>query len=82
MRITVCDVCQTKEGVEKVWLPYDRKMDAAGSMEDVGETFDLCCKCYLRVLRFRVLQEARTGRIDKWAFNKKLIEDIKGKISR
>jgi len=29
-----------------------------------------------------VLQEVRAGRIDKWAFNEKLIEDIKNEISR
>jgi len=81
MQITICDICGTRKDVQKVWFPYDRKMDAAGSMENVGETFDLCCKCYLKVLKSVILKEAEIGRINEWTFNKELIEDIRNRIN-
>jgi len=77
MQITICDICGTREDVEKVWLPYDRKLDVAGSTEDVGETFDLCCKCHLKVLNEAVRKEIDAKRVAEWLFNRELIKIIR-----
>ena len=42
--IKVCDVCGTKDNVNSRYYPYDRRADGAGGMEDVGDSFDLCCR--------------------------------------
>lgn len=49
--IIICDICNTRENVEKITLAYDRCMDAAGSMDDVCECFDLCQKHWMMVYR-------------------------------
>lgn len=49
--IRICDICDSKNRVNSVYLPYDRKTDAAGSMEDIGESYDLCERCELRILK-------------------------------
>ena len=38
----LCDVCGAKVTTHSVFACTDRKCDAAGSMDDVGESFDLC----------------------------------------
>jgi hypothetical protein len=49
--ITICDVCGSRDNVNRRSYCYDRKLDAAGSMSDVSETYDLCESCELRALR-------------------------------
>ncbi len=82
MQIVICDICETRDNVKRVWLPYDRKMDAAGSMDTVGEYFDLCPTCHLNclqvILKFLFSQEEPV--LSEWTFNKKLIEVIKSKM--
>ncbi len=39
--IITCDICKA-EGALTCWFTTDRKMDAAGSMDDVQECLDLC----------------------------------------
>ncbi len=51
-----CDACPTPKAVEvasehSVYLYLDRKMDAAGSMEDDGETIHLCHACCIAMLK-------------------------------
>lgn len=50
MQITVCDVCRTEENVETLTLTVGREMDAAGSMDNVHRTFDLCASHRLEFL--------------------------------
>lgn len=38
----LCDICGAKTTTSPIFACTDRRMDAAGSNEDVGETFDLC----------------------------------------
>ena len=76
MQIRICDICGTREDVQKVWLPYDRKMDGAGSMEDVGETYDLCCRCHLKVLKDVIRKEINARKIIERLFNQDLIKAI------
>jgi len=45
-----CDVCDGYENVERHTYLNDRKSDGAGSMEDTGETYDLCRDCEFAVL--------------------------------
>jgi hypothetical protein len=46
-----CDRCgRTAEKSARVFLRTDRRADAAGSAEDVGETLDLCIKCCERLI--------------------------------
>jgi hypothetical protein len=49
--IIVCDMCGSKDNVKRRSYYYDRKMDAAGSMENVCETYDLCEHCELLVYK-------------------------------
>jgi len=77
MQITVCDICGTQKNVQQVSLTYDRRTDAAGSSEDVYETFDLCCKCYLKALKTAIKEEIRRKNLNEHLFNKNLIEIIR-----
>jgi len=37
----LCDICG-REKATTIWFTIDRQMDAAGSMDDVCESLDLC----------------------------------------
>lgn len=41
--IISCDICKAT-GATTVWFTVDRRMDRAGSMDDVEESVDLCPK--------------------------------------
>jgi len=58
MDIKICDICKdrTKEATRYSYA-YDRKMDAAGSMSDEWETYDLCAQCLATIL-IRTLDRA------------------------
>ena len=49
--ILVCDVCDTRKDVKRHSWSIDRKMDAAGSMENISVAVDLCLKCENRLLK-------------------------------
>jgi len=76
MQITICDICGTSKNVRKVWLPYDRQATPAGSCEDVGETYDLCCECYLKALKSVIKKEIKARRLNEHVFNSSLIDVI------
>lgn len=50
--VYTCDRCgrEFREGAGKLWIQTDRVCDAAGSMEDVGLTVDVCPACAVKVL--------------------------------
>ena len=79
MQITICDICETRDDVNRVSFCYDRKTDAAGSMEDVCEVFDLCNKCELSVLRRAIALYKKSKKIDGYEFNKEIIKIVKEK---
>ena len=79
MQITICDICGTSKNVRKVWLPYDRQATAAGSCEDVGKTYDLCCECYLKVLKNVIKKKIKARKLDEFSFNANLIDVIEEK---
>ena len=76
MQITICDICGTSKNVRKVWLPYDRQATPAGSCEDVGRTYDLCCECYLKALKSAIKKEIKARKLDEFSFNANLIDVI------
>jgi hypothetical protein len=49
--IEICDVCGTADGVQRRSYWVDRRMDAAGSMSDEHDVYDLCEKCELAVYK-------------------------------
>jgi hypothetical protein len=46
-----CDICSAA-GAQTIYLTVDRRMDGAGSMEDVQESADLCLKCAVSMVGF------------------------------
>ena len=82
--IKVCDVCNSDEHVKTSFYATDRVSDAAGSMEDVGKTHDLCSRCELSILRLLVKQislrmldpEPNLYKINEW-----IVSEIKRRIS-
>jgi len=51
MEIIACDICKSIDKVNRKSYSVDRKMDAAGSMDTVSETFDLCTSCEYEILK-------------------------------
>ena len=71
--IDVCDVCG-KKCSNRVFFKTDRVMDAAGSMEDEGEVYDLCPTHEIIILK-KVLFNG-TNEHEKMNINKKIIKEI------
>lgn len=57
----LCDICGSKVNGPSIFLATDRVMDAAGSMEKVGETYDLCHKCLCNVINHLVKHKHDLG---------------------
>lgn len=52
--VYTCDLCASPDDVgdkRRISVFVDRAMDAAGSMEDEYDSFDLCHACAVRVLK-------------------------------
>lgn len=83
MKITVCDICETKENIRSLYLITDRRMDAAGSVEGVGKLFDLCDACYLNSI-LQNLKENYKNKIGNWEYeyNSFLIKEIERRIDK
>lgn len=54
--IRICDVCKSQDDVSNCAYWVDRRMDAAGSMEDDYDSFDLCLKCQM-IAAMRVIKQ-------------------------
>jgi hypothetical protein len=50
MHILACDHCGAPNAV-RFYLVVDRRLDAAGSMSNIGEVVDLCAKCQASALQ-------------------------------
>ena len=58
MDIKICDICKDrKRDSVRYSYAYDRRMDAAGSMSDEWETYDICAQCLATIL-IRTLDRA------------------------
>ena len=77
-QITICDICRTRENVNRITLTYDRSMDGAGSMDDDCECFDLCEKHELAA--YKRLIKKRYSVAERYEFNDNLINEIREEI--
>lgn len=70
-----CDGCD-KQGVEirHIVLETDRRMDAAGSSENIHESIDLCIDCLAKSFRFFFPRNER-----RWTVARNFLDYIKGK---
>jgi len=60
--ITICDICETRDNVNRIQLVYGRSMDGAGSKDDDVKYFDLCehheLSAYKELLKKRCSKKA------------------------
>jgi hypothetical protein len=52
--ILECDKCGKECKFDSIWAKIDRKMDAAGSMDDDHVRVDLCDKCMHTIMKILV----------------------------
>lgn len=77
--ITVCDVCGEKNGVERVSFVVDRRMDPAGSMDDVCKTIDICQKHFLLATKI-VLKQFSNEFGNRYYGNRLIVDAIDSMI--
>jgi hypothetical protein len=58
--IKICDVCKSQDEVTNCAYWVDRRMDAAGSMDDEYDSFDLCIQCRLNAA-MKVIKKLCSG---------------------
>lgn len=79
-QITICDICETRDNVNRKCYPYDRQPDRVGSSEDVCEMFDLCLMhenlALSRALKAVLRKDIKT----EYDMNKLIISEIKKMI--
>jgi len=71
--IEICDICG-KKCDNRLFFRTDRAMDAAGSMEDEGEVYDLC-EIHENMVLKKVLFKG-TNEIEKQNINKRLVMEV------
>lgn len=73
----LCDVCGAKcEEKHRFFIATDRTMDAAGSMDDDGQHFDLCADHLLALVRF-LLQEPNNKRVPNYSLGVLAVAELK-----
>ena len=77
MLVKHCDICNCSEDVSVISYCYDRQMDAAGSMEDVCETYDLCKCCELRILKSSLNVYIKNNQKERFKLNNIIIRKVK-----
>jgi hypothetical protein len=75
--ITVCDICDSRDNIKHYSFNVDRRMDAAGFMDDVIEFSDLCEHCALNIYCLTLTNISHENNIDKFAVNNELVKTIK-----
>lgn len=59
-----CDRCKAKDlalsNLNSIHIDTDRRMDAAGSMETVTSTVDLCNSCMVDIARQLIMEKIKT----------------------
>ena len=60
----LCDKCKTGRVPEDMTLfaATDRRMDAAGSMDDIGVEMDLCHTCAVAALKYLLRADYEIGK--------------------
>jgi hypothetical protein len=65
--VMVCDRCgKSPCEFDTIFLKMDRRMDAAGSSEDIHESIDLCQACAHVLLRQLVTKDMDDEQRKKW----------------
>ncbi len=78
----LCDVCGAKVSQgHSLFVPLDRVMDAAGSNETVGESYDLCGNCILGVIGKLLSPNGRCG-ADNHELGRRIVAVVTGMKSR
>lgn len=85
--INICDICGTRNNVNRRQYPYDRRIDGAGSMDTEYEIYDLCQTHELIVLKLAIKAslklDIRSGNVcAEYFFNQLIITEIKKMISK
>lgn len=78
--IEVCDICGSRDGVLRHFYSTDRQTDGAGSMEDVGDTYDLCIKHQADILEATITTIKQVHKIPKYTVNQYSVNAIKARI--
>jgi len=74
----LCDVCGGRVPKEnRFWVATDRRMDAAGSMDDEGHNFDLCLTHAVEALKHLTQRQPRVPDYDTGNKLAAFIERIK-----
>ena len=74
----LCDICGEKvDKNRRMFVATGRQMDAAGSMETVGEHIDLCNRCAVLVIQYLIKKSG-----DPLSTGKVLVELVEPKGSR
>ena len=82
-QVTVCDICDSRQDVRKMYLPVGRESDGAGSMDTVGVNWDLCAKCEVLMWRInRNEEDSKRSRDAKFDANNRLCIILKKMQSR
>ena len=76
----VCDVCRTEKDVITTSITYDRKLDAAGSLDDEYMSYDICYKCYSNVLKTALYEMGYDCCRSPYEIGEYIIDNIKDKI--
>ena len=78
--IEVCDICGSRDGVVRHFYAIDRRNDGAGSMEDVGEVYDLCVKHQIVILEATIANIKEIHKVPKYTTNQYAVKAIKDRI--
>jgi hypothetical protein len=79
--IKICDICGTRNNVNKVCLPYDRRMDGAGSMETISEVYDLCQTHELIAIKAAIKAAIANGVETDFGWNIRIVKEIEKQIN-
>jgi len=76
----LCDICGERVPQKlRMWITTGREMDAAGSMDDVGSTLDLCHKHAIRMLELLLKDKDNPIRSD-YDQGKRLLETVRRQV--
>ena len=72
----LCDVCGAKCENKTFFIANDRHLDAAGSMDDFGENWDLC-QNHMRKLIYKLMEKEDCSGIHDYDKGKSACEFLK-----
>lgn len=84
-QILICDICKTRENVNRLNYPYDRCADGAGGSETVFQLYDICQTHEIAAMKRAVgtyIKSRKAGILTGYEFNTLLIAEIEGLISQ